>query len=547
MALPNNPQTRKEMYLSNMAGQGTALPSEPHTREEEYLDFIAKNGGGGGGTGDGDMKKSVYDNDNAVLTAGGIKPFVNTAISGKVDKVQGKGLSTNDYDDSAKAIVDGVTAELGNKADKVSSATNGDLASLDSNGNLTDSGKKASDFATASSVNTINNALRMIPDANDFDSDDFLVMQQSTGEYDEVVDVSLVKLQEVRSDSNKVVTSAAIYAALQNKVSKSSTAGLLKNDGTVNTTIEGAVSANASAISSIKDGTNIDSFGDVETALATKVDKVTGKGLSTNDYDDTEKAKVAGAFPRSEQAVLGAVNELDNTAVSTGIFTVNANKSVLVNGSTSSSWAVLNIGIIHPKAGHYLKGCPAGGGATYKIQAQKVGSSSPQYQDIGSGVKFTEDSNDDYVVSIVVGPNQSIDNKLFEPMISTSLLAPYAPYAMTNKELTEKVGIEESVASPNNANITIDSTQNSVVRFGNVVNFTVRITVVNAMPATGDNYFINLPFSPKTKYPFCKLIERNGPFAEVAMCYINPAGATGVNGKEIPAGNYYLIGTYICS
>jgi len=30
----------------------------------------------------------------------------------------------------------------------------------------------------------------------------------------------------------------------------------------------------------------------IETALANKVDKVAGKGLSTNDYDDTEKGKV---------------------------------------------------------------------------------------------------------------------------------------------------------------------------------------------------------------------------------------------------------------
>ena len=40
-------------------------------------------------------------------------------------------------------------------------------------------------------------------------------------------------------------------------------------------------------LTAILDGTNIDSFGDVETALDGKVDKVTGKGLSTNDYDDT--------------------------------------------------------------------------------------------------------------------------------------------------------------------------------------------------------------------------------------------------------------------
>ena len=35
-----------------------------------------------------------------------------TAINGKVDKVEGKGLSENDFTDTEKAIVDGVTAAL---------------------------------------------------------------------------------------------------------------------------------------------------------------------------------------------------------------------------------------------------------------------------------------------------------------------------------------------------------------------------------------------------------------------------------------------------
>ena len=76
MALPNEPITKQEMYLSNIAGQNTALPDEPITREEMYLDYIAKSGG----TGEGDMKKSVYDSDNAVASAGGIKMFVNQKI-----------------------------------------------------------------------------------------------------------------------------------------------------------------------------------------------------------------------------------------------------------------------------------------------------------------------------------------------------------------------------------------------------------------------------------------------------------------------------------
>lgn len=50
MALPDNPITREEMYLSNIAGEGTQLPDHPVTRVEQYLDYIANNGGGGGGT-----------------------------------------------------------------------------------------------------------------------------------------------------------------------------------------------------------------------------------------------------------------------------------------------------------------------------------------------------------------------------------------------------------------------------------------------------------------------------------------------------------------
>lgn len=133
MALPSNPITRKENYLSNIAGQTATLPSEPHTREEEYLDYIARNGGGGGG-GEGDMTKAVYDDDLAVASAGGIKAYVSSAIADKVDKVNGKGLSTNDYDDSAKTIVDGVTTALSNKQDAFTPQT--PLAMLDFFGDL---------------------------------------------------------------------------------------------------------------------------------------------------------------------------------------------------------------------------------------------------------------------------------------------------------------------------------------------------------------------------------------------------------------------------
>lgn len=78
--------------------------------------------------------KTIVD---AELTADGTNPVQGKAIKaelanldgditalegvveGKVDKIEGKGLSTNDYDNAAKAIVDGVTDNLAKKVDKV--------------------------------------------------------------------------------------------------------------------------------------------------------------------------------------------------------------------------------------------------------------------------------------------------------------------------------------------------------------------------------------------------------------------------------------------
>lgn len=50
---------------------------------------------------------------------------------------------------AAYAKTSDVNTSLAQKADKVANATNGHFAGLDANGNLTDSGKKASDFVTA--------------------------------------------------------------------------------------------------------------------------------------------------------------------------------------------------------------------------------------------------------------------------------------------------------------------------------------------------------------------------------------------------------------
>lgn len=77
-------------------------------------------------------------------------------VSNYVQKSLTAGLLKNDgtVDTNTYATTSQIPSVTG-KADKVTGATNGNFAGLDSNGNLTDSGKKASDFATTSDVHSI--------------------------------------------------------------------------------------------------------------------------------------------------------------------------------------------------------------------------------------------------------------------------------------------------------------------------------------------------------------------------------------------------------
>lgn len=78
----------------------------------------------------------------ATFGAGGVVKDSGKKVSDFVAVESGKGLSTNDYTAQEKQEV----AKVKDKADKVEGATGGDFAALDADGNLTDSGKKPSDF-----------------------------------------------------------------------------------------------------------------------------------------------------------------------------------------------------------------------------------------------------------------------------------------------------------------------------------------------------------------------------------------------------------------
>lgn len=100
-------------------------------------------------TGAAQMVTKIDANVNAISAeaqrAQEAEAALRQAVEGKVDVVEGKGLSTNDYTDAEKS-------KLAGKADKVANATSGNLAALDENGDLADSGMALRDFAVAESI-----------------------------------------------------------------------------------------------------------------------------------------------------------------------------------------------------------------------------------------------------------------------------------------------------------------------------------------------------------------------------------------------------------
>ena len=138
-------------------------------------------------------------------------------------------------------------------------------------------------------------------------------------------------------------------------------------------------------------------------------------------------------------AITGVHNELLNTATSSGIYTVNADKSVTANGTASGN-ADLVIGKYLLKAGRKVKlsGCPSGGGAS-KYFIYPTGKGTSDWMDTGSGVVFPVGNSDEELeIRSRVVSGQTVSNIVFKPMITdvADTVSDYTPYAMTNRELT---------------------------------------------------------------------------------------------------------------
>lgn len=142
----------------------------------------------------------------------------------------------------------------------------------------------------------------------------------------------------------------------------------------------------------------------------------------------------------SDEAQIGAVNELNNTATTQIVesevtFTVNDDKSVTASWSSITAQRELVLcGAFTLTNTRRLSGCPSGGGnTTHRLYA--VDSSNHYYSDDGNGIILPSGSYKSVRMVIFTGASSPLT---FKPMIApVSYNGPYVPYAKTNKELTD--------------------------------------------------------------------------------------------------------------
>jgi hypothetical protein len=211
---------------------------------------------------------------------------VTTNLASKVDKVTGKVLSTNDYTTAEKIKLAAITGTNTGDQDLSTYATNTSLALK----------------ANVSDVNTglatkVDKVTGKVLSTNDYTTAEKTKLAAITGTNTGDQDLSSFASNTalaLKANTTDVTTNLAT------KVDKLTGKNLSTNDYSTaeKTKLAAITGANTGDqdLSSYATNTSLTlkaNTSDVTTNLATKVDKVTGKNLSTNDYSTAEKTKLA--------------------------------------------------------------------------------------------------------------------------------------------------------------------------------------------------------------------------------------------------------------
>ena len=360
------------------------------------------------------------------------KLAVDNRLANKVDKVAGKGLSTNDYTDADKAIVDSVTSALAGKVDTSAVGANNGVASLGSDGKVPAS--------------------------------------QLPSYVDDVLEYSSVSAFPATGDSGKIYValdtnktyrwSGSAYVEISESLALGETASTAYagNKGKQNAdniaTLQGYVPSGTSSSNKLVNATEL------ANGLSGKQDTLTFDNTPTANSNNPVKS--GGVYNTLSDKVSwddagksvkkNLCKNIGTSQTINGItYTVNSDGSVLVNGtnthSTAGAWFKVNDKLSF-KGGDVLtiSGIPSGAGndiAMFFRTEPDDGNVSNTYTTVYTGQEkqvtipsnFTEDNK--FVLFINVPAGKTASNVLVKPMIRLASILDntYEPYIPDNTEL----------------------------------------------------------------------------------------------------------------
>ena len=375
---------------------------------------------------------------------------VKAALDGKVDTEQGKGLSTNDLTDSLKNNYDAAYTHS-QQAHAPANAEANVITGIQKNGtNLTIANKKVnitvptkitdltndSDFATTTQLDTkVDKVTGKGLSTNDYTTEEKTKLSNiEDGANKTVVDTALsststnpvqnkvinTKLDSMQSDiDSKVPSSRTVNgkALTANITLSASDVGALP-DTTVIPSIDGLatetyVDNKVAGLVDSAPGT-LDTLNELAAALGddpnfattvanqigTKVDKEDGKGLSTNDYTDTDKAKLEGIATGAQvnqnafsNVIVGSITIAADDV--TDSLTLASGDNVTISADAANDKVIISaVDTTYNEAGTELGLVKSGGDVT-----------------ISNGVITVNDDSHNHIISNIDNLQSTLDSK----------------------------------------------------------------------------------------------------------------------------------------
>ena len=375
---------------------------------------------------------------------------VKAALDGKVDTEQGKGLSTNDLTDSLKNNYDAAYTHS-QQAHAPANAEANVITGIQKNGtNLTIANKKVnitvptkitdltndSDFATTTQLDTkVDKVTGKGLSTNDYTTEEKTKLSNiEDGANKTVVDTALsststnpvqnkvinTKLDSMQSDidskvpSRRTVNGKALTANIT--LSASDVGALpdttvipsiygLATETYVDNKVAGLVDSAPGTLDTLNElaaalGDDPNFATTVANQIGTKVDKEDGKGLSTNDYTDTDKAKLEGIATGAQvnqnafsNVIVGSITIAADDV--TDSLTLAAGDNVTISADAANDKVIISaVDTTYNEAGTELGLVKSGGDVT-----------------ISNGVITVNDDSHNHIISNIDNLQSTLDSK----------------------------------------------------------------------------------------------------------------------------------------